>query len=250
MLITNIQRFSLHDGPGIRTTVFFKGCNLRCPWCANPENLSFEKEKYIKDGINGVYGYELRIEELEEEILKDNLYYEDGGGVTFSGGEALLYFKELEPLLKRLKDKQIHICVETALMVKEELLEIALRYVDLFIIDIKILNDKNNVIGGNVQLYKNNVKKVFENNKKVIFRIPLIKPYTYNKENIEEIEKFLTNYRPEKVEIFKIHRLAENKYKSLNKKMLEIKEEISDKEMEELKSKLNQLNIITEICQI
>ena len=141
MLITNIQRFSLHDGPWIRTTVFLKGCNLRCPWCANPENLSFQKEEYVKDGIKGIYGYEISGEELEKEILKDKIYYEDGGGVTFSGGEALLAFKELEPLLKKLKEDKINICVETALMVKNELLEIALNYVDLFIIDIKILDD-------------------------------------------------------------------------------------------------------------
>lgn len=252
MLITNIQRFSLHDGPGIRTTVFLKGCNLRCPWCANPENLSFEKERYNKDGLQGIYGYEISIEELEKEILKDALYYENGGGVTFSGGEALLHFKELEPLLKRLKNRKIHICIETALMVKKELVEIALKYVDLFIIDIKILDNTqcNNIIGGNIQTYKDNIDRVFESNKKVIFRIPLIKPYTYNEQNIERISEFLTKYNPEKVEIFKVHQLAENKYKSLNKKMLEIKEKITDQEIEELKNKLNKLHINTEICQL
>ena len=58
VIVTNIQRFCLHDGPGIRTTVFFKGCNLKCPWCSNPENLSFEIEEYNNDGIKGIYGKE------------------------------------------------------------------------------------------------------------------------------------------------------------------------------------------------
>ena len=77
VLVTNIQRFSLHDGPGIRTTVFFKGCNLRCPWCANPENINFEKEEYIdlEKKTSGIFGYDIEIEKLEQEILKDKVFY-------------------------------------------------------------------------------------------------------------------------------------------------------------------------------
>ncbi len=252
MLITNIQRFSLHDGPGIRTTVFLKGCNLRCPWCANPENLSFQKEEYVKDGIKGIYGYEISGEELEKEILKDKIYYEDGGGVTFSGGEALLAFKELEPLLKKLKEDKINICVETALMVKNELLEIALNYVDLFIIDIKILDDSysKEIIGGKVQLYKDNIDRVFKANKKFIFRIPLIKPYTCNEANLNEIYSLIQQYPPEKLEIFKVHRLAENKYKSLNKKMIEIQEEVTEQDMKKIKKDIEKFAINVDICKL
>ena len=92
--ITDIQHFSLHDGPGIRTTVFFKGCNLRCPWCANPECISQK--------IQGEFGYDISLDELEKEILKDEPFYKTGGGVTFSGGEPLLQIKYIEPLLKSL----------------------------------------------------------------------------------------------------------------------------------------------------
>ena len=71
MIITNIQKFSLHDGPGIRTTVFMKGCSLCCPWCSNPENLKSFIEYYIKDGKRGIYGKEYTVEEVFNEVIKD-----------------------------------------------------------------------------------------------------------------------------------------------------------------------------------
>ena len=71
VIISNIQRFSLHDGPGIRTTIFFKGCNLKCPWCSNPENIDFEIQEYEYQKEKGIYGYEIELEQLEKEILKD-----------------------------------------------------------------------------------------------------------------------------------------------------------------------------------
>ena len=121
--ITNIQHFSLDDGPGIRTTIFLKGCNLTCPWCCNPENINFEIENYIHNNQKESFGYDIPLEELEKEILKDEVFYsENDGGVTFSGGEPLLQIKELEPLLKSLRSKNINICFETALCVPSELL--------------------------------------------------------------------------------------------------------------------------------
>ena len=101
--VSNIQRFSLHDGPGIRTTVFLKGCNLRCPWCSNPENIDFEPTKYINENTKeqGIFGKDIEMSELFEEIMKDKQYYNmNDGGVTFSGGEPLLQIKVIEPLLK------------------------------------------------------------------------------------------------------------------------------------------------------
>ena len=97
ILISNIQRFSLQDGPGIRTTLFLKGCNLRCPWCANPENLENNIKKIVKDNREYIFGYYMEVEKLKEELIKDKSYYElNNGGVTFSGGEPLLQFKKLE----------------------------------------------------------------------------------------------------------------------------------------------------------
>ena len=143
IIVSNIQRFCLQDGPGIRTTVFFKGCNLNCPWCSNPENINPNMESYRENNEINTYGYEISLEDLEKEILKDQLYYKSGGGVTFSGGECLLQFEKIEELLKRLKENRINMCIETALSVPQKYVDIAVKYVDEFIIDIKILDEAN-----------------------------------------------------------------------------------------------------------
>ena len=101
VLVTNVQRFSLHDGPGIRTTVFLKGCSLHCPWCSNPENIFPVQEKYRVDGKDGVYGKMWMLSDIYAEILKDRSFYEHEGGVTFSGGEPLLFIKKIEPNIQR-----------------------------------------------------------------------------------------------------------------------------------------------------
>ena len=84
-LITNIQRMCMNDGPGIRTTVFLKGCNLHCPWCANPENIRFISEEYEKNGIKGVYGKSYSLDEVYQNILKDIGFWEKEGGDLFRG---------------------------------------------------------------------------------------------------------------------------------------------------------------------
>ena len=162
--ITDIQHFSLHDGAGIRTTVFLKGYNLKCPWCANPECISPKIEKG--------FGMYISLDELETEILKDEPYYQTGGGITFSGGEPLLQINDLEPLLKRLN---INICFETALFAGEELVKIANEYADELIVDIKMLNPENakNVLGGNINQFLSNLD--FIDLDKVTFRIPVTK---------------------------------------------------------------------------
>lgn len=250
VIVSNIQRFCLHDGPGIRTTVFFKGCNLKCPWCSNPENIDFKIQEYEYQNEKGIYGYEIDLDELEKEVLKDKPFYENGGGVTFSGGDCLLQFEKIELLLKRLKKQKINICVETSLTIPENLVDIAIKYVDEFIIDIKILDEDDvNKINGNVKLYNKNIIKIFDNNCNVIFRIPLVPNYTMTEKNMKKILEFLSIYKPNKVEIFKIHRLGEKKYKTLQKEM-PIFEEISDSDIEKIKKKIENLGILTEYCKI
>ncbi len=238
VIVSNIQRFCLHDGPGIRTTIFFKGCNLKCPWCSNPENINFEIEKYIKDGIEGIYGKEYDLEELYGEIIKDEEYYATGGGVTFSGGECLLQFKKIEPLLMKLKDKKINVCVETALTVPKEYVDIALKYVDLFYVDLKVL-DKDTVksINGNVDLFKGNLEYLYNRNNNIIIRMPVVPKYTYTEKNIKEIINFIKKYKFKRIELFKIHRLGESKYNSLNRKMPNF-DELPNNKIEELKTRL------------
>ena len=87
--IFNIQRFSIHDGPGIRTIVFFKGCYMRCAWCSNPESQRYEIEKMVEGGREKIVGRDVTVDEIMPELLSDLTYYRrSGGGITLSGGEV------------------------------------------------------------------------------------------------------------------------------------------------------------------
>lgn len=231
--ITDIQHFSLHDGAGIRTTVFMKGCNLKCPWCANPECIS--------SNIDACFGQYISLDELEREILKDEPYYATGGGVTFSGGEPLLQIKELEPLLKRLN---INICFETALFAGENLVKIANEYADELIVDIKMLNPENTkkVLGGNINQFLSNLDFIDLN--KVTFRIPVNK---YSFADTKEICDLIKKYPPRKIEIFKLHNLAKRKYKILEKDFYT--ENITDAQITDFKNQLQKIFDNVEIIE-
>lgn len=251
ILVTNIQRMCFHDGPGIRTTVFLKGCTLHCPWCSNPENIFFKQESFNKDGKSGVYGKYYTTDELFKELQKDRIFWGDDGGVTFSGGEAIAAMKELEPLLGKLKTDKVHIAVETAAFVKEELVDIALSYVSLFIIDIKLLIQDlcKDVLGGDVDVYFRNVEKIHSAGKEVLFRIPCNYEYTMTRDNKMKIKDFLQEYKDVPVQIFAVHNLGEAKYRSLGKTMW-AHEEVSDKDLSDFCDNLHKMGIKAEIIRI
>lgn len=279
--VNYIQKVCFHDGPGIRTTIFLNSCLLKCPWCANPETSRFTKKYYVNDNCRygGSCPYKLTCEgkkssnellaqnynlcpveaieknvkeysvsELEEIILEDNFLYKKDGGVTFSGGEPLIQSDVIKELFIRLKKQNINIAVETCLYVSKENIEKIIEYVDLFIIDIKILDTKESakVLGGNLEKYLTNVDYIFKNRKKVIFRIPLIKPYITSESNLEEIYNLLKEYKPSKVEIFKGHNLAREKYLKLGLNYNEV-ETMNDDEILDIKNKINNLDINVEI---
>lgn len=271
ILLTNIQRFSLHDGPAIRTTVFLKGCSLRCPWCSNPENLKPQPEKYIKDGIEGTYGKYYSASELVKECLKDKNFY-DGklstpdlwnithpeqidqlpGGVTFSGGEALLQAEALVPVCSSLHEAGIHIAVETCLFVPSSNLSLALDHIDFFYVDMKILDPDRckSVEHGSLNLYLDNLDTLMQSGKPVVTRLPVIGFYTSNPENRELVHNLLEKYKTRilKIEMIKEHNLAESKYKSLGLSM--DYHGVDDELMETYKNELSDLGILTEICRI
>lgn len=252
--VSNIQRFCLHDGPGIRTVVFLKGCNLRCPWCANPENIDYEFTEFYDDVThkNRIVGYDIEAINLYDEIIKDEVYFSfNNGGVTFSGGEPLLQIKELEPLLKKLKDNNINIAIETDLQVATDLVKIALKYVDEFIVDVKILDKDLNkkILGGNIDLYMDNVELLSRNNKIDIFRIPLSNEYTLTKNNQELILKFLEKYKCNRVEIFKIHNLAESKYKAIGKNIITFSL-VKDEDVMNIYDKIKKRNVNVSIIKV
>lgn len=218
-LITNIQRFCVHDGPGIRTTVFMKGCTIHCPWCANPENLKCYSEVYQENGREGVYGKYYTPEELVDELLKDKAYWMDGGGVTFSGGEALMHAPYLRKVFEILKNAGINIAIETALFVEQDKLKMLIEYIDYFFIDVKILDPdmcKKN-LGGDINLFLTNLEYIYNNfqHSKIVFRIPCAEKYTMCNSNKIKLIEFLNKYSDVAIELFNLHKLGESKYKSL-----------------------------------
>ena len=277
ILLTNIQRFSLHDGPGIRTTVFLKGCSLRCPWCSNPENLVSQPQPYIKDGLEGTYGEYYKPEELTTECLKDQPFYEGKitdpalwcikssdqiellpGGVTFSGGEALLQMPALVPVCESLHKAGVHIAVETCLFCSQPNLDLALDHIDFFYIDMKILDSARckTVEHGDLELYLSNLDKLLSwkssdgKHKPVVIRIPVIGSYTDDESNRATVKNLISKYKDGvlKIELIKEHNLGESKYKSLGMQMNYTG--VEDELMEQYKLELSDLGILTEVCKI
>ena len=271
ILITNIQRFSLHDGPGIRTTVFLKGCSLRCPWCSNPENMLPEQQAYINDGISGIYGRFYTTEELVKECLKDKVFYKGDmddpkcwnissaddleylpGGVTFSGGECLLQIDSLIPVILALHEQGVHVAAESCLYVPETSLKAAINHIDLFYVDVKILdpNRCKDVEHGQLEMYLDRLELLFKSGSPIVLRIPVIGSYTDTYENRKAVHDLLTEYKKNilKVELIKEHKLGESKYKSLNMKM--DYHGVEDSLMELYRKELNDVQLPIEICSI
>ena len=256
-----IKRFAVHDGTGIRTTVFFKGCPLRCIWCHNPEGLSgapalafygekclncFECVKYCRSGAHRrqdgkhilersrcvecgecaahcpgealrFYPRSVTCDEILPELLSDRSFYlETGGGVTLSGGEALLQADFCAELLQRLKAEGIGTAVDTCGGVSREAIERVLPYTDIFLYDVKAAADETHrrLTGCGNELILSNLHYLSEKNIPVEIRIPLVPEC-----NGGEIPAIAEILRPMKnitgVRVLPYHNYAANKYVSL-----------------------------------
>ncbi|MEE1280537.1 MAG: glycyl-radical enzyme activating protein [Oscillospiraceae bacterium] len=269
-ILFDIERNSFVDGPGIRTTVFFKGCNLKCAWCHNPESQSAKPQMmFYKDKCKGcgkckevcpynfencdlcrkctlycpvnarkVCGKEYTVDEVFAEIIKDKAFYENsGGGVTFSGGECMLQIDFLCEILKKCKENNIHTAVDTAGHMSYDSFEKILPYTDLFLYDIKIFDtDKHKkYIGAGNELILENLKKLFKANAKIWIRIPVISNVNDSVEEMQKIKAFLKECgKPEKVELLPYHAMGENKYGAIGKEVQIFKTPDSEK-MKQLK---------------
>ena len=221
--IFNIQRFSIHDGPGIRTTVFFKGCPLSCTWCSNPESQNFKPEpmwdKIKKEHI--IAGEYKTVEEIMEIILKDMDYYiESEGGVTLSGGEVLSQSEFAIELLKECKKHNIHTACETSAFSSPEIFNNFTEYTDLLIIDIKHYDNSEHIkkTGVSLKPILENIKHAILKKKNVLFRIPIIPGYNDSLKDAENFSRLLKLYNINKVELLPFHQFGKSKYKFLNRK--------------------------------
>lgn len=226
--IFDIKRFAVHDGPGIRTTVFMKGCPLDCWWCHNPESRNRELEEVTYKRKLGdrdvettkVYGKIIAIQQVMREVLKDKIFYEEsGGGVTFSGGEPLYQPEALYELLKACNNQGLHTTIDTCGYAQWKVFEKILPFADLFLFDLKSLNPEKHkkFTGVNLDLILSNLKKLLLNGAMVELRIPWIPGVNDDQEEINAMLKFLETLpgKAHNIHLLPYHKIANNKYKKL-----------------------------------
>ena len=219
--IFDIQRFSTHDGPGIRTIVFLKGCALRCRWCCNPESQSYEIETMLQNGKQKIMGRDVTVEEVLQEVLQDRPYYNrSGGGVTLSGGESLLQPDFAVALLKACKDNGINTAIETTGIAKWDVIEKILPHLDTVLMDIKHINsDKHKEFTSqpNERILEN-AKLIASKAKHLIIRVPVIPTFNDTVAEIAEIAAFASSLpNVNEIHLLPYHNMGRDKYTGLGR---------------------------------
>ncbi len=220
--IFNIQKFSIHDGPGIRTVVFFKGCPLKCFWCSNPESQYGKPEKIWdtqKQNYTTVGEYK-SMDEIITEVMKDELFYEEsGGGVTLSGGEVLYQADFATELLRQLKERGVHTASETTGFAKEEIFKKYIEQVDLLYFDVKHHDNEQHKKGTGVSLKPilNNLICALKKHSNVVVRIPVIPNFNDGEKNAEAFANLFNKLGISKIELLPFHQFGEKKYEFLNR---------------------------------
>lgn len=257
-IIFGIQRFSIHDGPGIRTTLFLKGCNVNCAWCHNPEGipykqmLSYNAGKCI--GCRGcetvcpqkvhtfesvehqvdrgrcsfcekcleicpaealeVLGEKMKAEEAVKQLLRDKNYFTGEGGITISGGEAMLQHQFVKAVLKGVKEQGVNTALETNGTLPYERYEEVLPYVDVFLVDYKVTDPEvyRKYVGGDNRRVEENIRRLYNMGAKIRIRCPIIPGVNAVKEHFQKIAQ-LTKELPglEGAELLPYHKLGISK---------------------------------------
>lgn len=243
-LVTNVQRFSLHDGGGIRTVVFLKGCPFRCPWCCNPENLSFEPEVSFTEslciecsprpggrtcdvppercptGAKKVVGQARDVDGLVAEAIRDRAFFEQsGGGVTLSGGEALAHEAFATAFLAGCKGAGVRTALETTLALPLEDAEALVRATDAFLVDFKIANRERSlaVTGIDTSRRDENLARILARGATVVARVPVIPGYTDDADNAETNARTMVDLGIARVDVLPFHQLGEAKYGTIGR---------------------------------
>ncbi len=220
--IFDIQRYSIHDGPGIRTIVFLKGCVLRCRWCCNPESQSFDIETMRLDGREKITGRDVTVEEVMEEVERDFPFYRrSGGGLTLSGGESLCQPKFAGALLKTAKRKGMTTAMESMGCASYEVIDSILPYLDTYLLDIKHTNpDKHKAFTGRSnELMLDNARRIAESGKTcLVIRVPVVPTFNDTPEEIRSIAAFADRLPGvHRIHLLPYHRLGSDKYGRLGR---------------------------------
>lgn len=259
-MIFDIKRFAIHDGPGIRTTVFFKGCPLECWWCANPEGQNKDTEMIISpfqledkdECMRDAVGEEMSTQQIMTEILKDRVFYEEStGGVTFSGGEPLMQPDLLYSLLLQCRKEGIHTTLDTSGYAPQSTFEKIIDYVDLFLYDLKLFDEEihKKYTGVSNELILQNLSFLLSKKQQVIIRIPIIPGITDTSDNLSQIGNLLSKMRfNNRIDILPYNKMGEAKYTRLEKpyKLINIVSP-SEERMNEIKYNLEQFGLKVKI---
>ncbi len=260
--IFNIQRYSVNDGYGLRTNIFFKGCPLRCEWCSNPESQNPRPEfefvegscigcgtcvsvcptgarkdpkNYDKDNCISCYkcanmcptdalrivGKEKTVDELVEEVLREQVFYaSSGGGVTLSGGEVLMQADFAAELIDKLHEAHVHVALETSGFATWENASKVLLRADLVLYDLKHMDEARHMkyTGvSNKPILDNARKLATVSSEKIVYRIPLIGNVNATMENIRAIGEFANKTHVNRVDLLPYHTFGASKYEKLGR---------------------------------
>jgi len=213
-IIFSIQKYSIHDGPGIRTTVFMKGCTLRCAWCSNPESQKTQQQT-MGDGLDSK---RYTVEEILAICMQDQAYYqESGGGVTISGGEPLVQWQFAMALLQKLKQNKIHTAIETSGYVSRDIFTKAITDADLLLFDIKHYDSAKHKRGTGASngMILDNLSYCIESGKEVLVRIPIIPGFNDAIEDAKQFSNLLNARGISTAQLLPFHQLGEKKYEPL-----------------------------------
>ena len=219
--IFNIQRFSIHDGPGIRTIVFFKGCYMRCAWCCNPESQNYEIETLVEWDKEKTVGVDVTVADIMPELLADMPYYNrSGGGITLSGGEVLCQADFASELLSACHDHGLHTAIESAASAPYKNIEKILPHLDLYLMDIKHMDPQKHkeYTGVSNERILENARRIAESGVELIVRTPVIPGFNDTAEEILAIARFAASLPGVKEHhLLPYHRLGSDKYKGLGR---------------------------------
>lgn len=220
--IFDIQRYSIHDGNGIRTIVFLKGCVLRCKWCCNPESQEYSIQKMMVAGKEKIIGQDITVEEVLQTVERDRNYYRRSrGGITLSGGESLCQPEFALALLRESKNRGLHTAMESMGCADYSIIESILPYLDQYLLDIKHMNSAKHeqFTGKRNELMLENAKKIATANlSELIIRIPVVPTFNATSSEIADIARFAASLNNVKgLHLLPYHRLGQDKYTGLGR---------------------------------